>query len=139
MSCKCGGDCKDPKMEEILSKYKKDKEEAKEENAEAAVEEDKAKAKAEREAEEEALRIAEEAEAKARALKEAEELISLVEHEEPKTTVTEEDSDFEILDLSDYKALVKPAAKKSVRKKGSIDRARMMLSKAEEQLKEDEK
>lgn len=113
-------------------------EEAKEENAEAVVEVDKAKAKAEREAEEEALRIAEEAEAKARALKEAEELISLVEHEEPKTTVTEEDSDFEILDLSDYKALVKPAAKKPVRKKGSIDRARMMLSKAEEQLKEDE-
>ena len=146
----CDKECKKPETvvtptvepgEEIQAQepaVSEGKEEAKEENAEAAVEEDKAKAKAEREAEEEALRIAEEAEAKARALKEAEELISLVEHEEPKTTVTEEDSDFEILDLSDYKALVKPAAKKPVRKKGSIDRARMMLSKAEEQLKEDE-
>ena len=49
--------------------------------------------------------------------------------------------DFEVLDLSDYKNVVKKVSsqgKKPVRKKASLQKAQAMLEKAEETLKEEE-
>lgn len=65
-----------------------------------------------------------------------------VQKEEPvKEETAEGDKDFEVLDLSDYKNIVKKVnstGKKPVRKKSSIQKAQAMLEKAEETLKEEE-
>ena len=52
-----------------------------------------------------------------------------------------DDTDFEVLDLTDYQTVIKkvnPSGKKPVRKKASIAKAQAMLEKAEETMKEDE-